>query len=61
MQAASEDARKKLAEVGLPGSLEAHESQGGISDAVWRKVESTQGYTGGVTGANTCLSGAVIA
>jgi programmed cell death 6-interacting protein len=37
-----------LSSLGLPGSLEAHESNDGISDAVWSKVEFIQQVAGGV-------------
>ncbi|KAG5188686.1 BRO1-like domain-containing protein [Tribonema minus] len=49
-KAASADARAQLAAVGLPGSLEAQQSEGGVSDAVWRKVAGAQGRAGAVAG-----------
>ncbi|CAM9260510.1 unnamed protein product [Chrysoparadoxa australica] len=48
--AAAEDNRSlraELAAVGLPGSIEAHESRGGIADSAWEKVHSAHARTGG--------------
>lgn len=36
---ASKDARQQLARVGLPGSLQAHESPAGLPEATWKKLQ----------------------
>jgi hypothetical protein len=36
---ASKDARQQLANVGLPGSLQAHESPTGLPEATWKKLQ----------------------
>ncbi|CAN0419403.1 unnamed protein product, partial [Discosporangium mesarthrocarpum] len=41
-------ARAELAAVGLPGSLEAHESQGGVPESVWVKASSVRDMAGGL-------------
>ena len=37
---ASKDVRQQLANVGLPGSLQAHESPAGLPEATWKKIQA---------------------
>ncbi|CAM9301607.1 unnamed protein product, partial [Hapterophycus canaliculatus] len=41
-------ARSQLAAVGLPGTVEAHESVGGVPESVWKKVQAVKQGGGGV-------------
>ncbi|CAM9733984.1 unnamed protein product, partial [Phaeothamnion confervicola] len=45
---ANKVARAELAAVGLPGSLEAHDSQGGLPDGVWARLCDAKKRTGGL-------------
>eukprot|EP00752_Nemacystus_decipiens_P018228 g16356.t1 len=41
-------ARSQLAAVGLPGTVEAHESVGGVPESVWNKVQAVKQGGGGL-------------